>query len=107
MLKLFQNLIGLGSKVNYSELMNNQGVIVDVRRKEEFSFGHVKNSKNIPLHELQAKLGTLDKSKPIITCCASGIRSASAKSILKSKGFETVHNGGGWKSLEDKLKKGL
>jgi hypothetical protein len=31
------------------------------------------------------------------------MRSASAKSILKSKGFE-VYNGGGWMSLQSKIK---
>ncbi|HEY4629318.1 MAG TPA: rhodanese-like domain-containing protein, partial [Flavobacterium sp.] len=40
---------------------------------------------------------------PIITCCASGMRSASAKSILKSSGFTKVYNGGGWSSLKNKI----
>ena len=45
-----------------------------------------------------------DKNKTVITCCASGIRSASAKSILRSNGYSDVHNGGGWQSLNSKLK---
>ena len=53
---------------------------------------------------LQNHLGQLkDKNKTIITCCASGMRSASAKSILKSNGYTSVHNGGGWSSLQSKL----
>jgi len=44
----------------------------------------------------------MDLKKPIITCCASGMRSASAKSILKQNGFE-VYNGGGWTALQHKL----
>jgi rhodanese-related sulfurtransferase len=31
------------------------------------------------------------------------MRSASAKSILKSNGFTEVHNGGGWSSLQNKI----
>ena len=31
-------------------------------------------------------------------------RSASAKSILKSNGFTEVHNGGGWSSLQNKIR---
>jgi phage shock protein E len=31
------------------------------------------------------------------------MRSASAKSILKSAGYQDVHNGGGWSSLNSKL----
>jgi phage shock protein E len=45
------------------------------------------------------------KDQMIITCCASGMRSASAKSILKTNGFLAVYNGGGWQSLELKLLK--
>ncbi|MBP8067673.1 MAG: rhodanese-like domain-containing protein [Pedobacter sp.] len=44
-----------------------------------------------------------NKNKAIITCCASGMRSASAKSILKSSGYAEVHNGGGWSSLQSKI----
>jgi len=32
------------------------------------------------------------------------MRSASAKSILKSNGFENVHNGGGWAKVDRVLK---
>jgi rhodanese-related sulfurtransferase len=48
-------------------------------------------------------LGKIPKNKTVITCCASGMRSASAKSILKSAGYQDVHNGGGWSSLNSKL----
>ena len=42
------------------------------------------------------------KNKTIITCCASGMRSGSAKQILISNGY-TVQNGGGWSSLSGKI----
>jgi rhodanese-related sulfurtransferase len=32
------------------------------------------------------------------------MRSASAKSILKSNGFTEVYNGGGWMNLQFKIK---
>ena len=44
-----------------------------------------------------------DKNEVIITCCVSGRRSNKAKEILKSKGYNNVFNGGGWKSLKNKL----
>jgi rhodanese-related sulfurtransferase len=52
---------------------------------------------------LDGSLSKIKRDKPVITCCASGMRSGSAKSILKSKGYD-VHNGGGWISLQSKLK---
>ena len=41
-------------------------------------------------------------NKPVIACCASGMRSSQATSILKKNGIEVI-NGGGWKSLQSKL----
>jgi phage shock protein E len=102
MLDSIKKLFG-GKSVDYSELLKQGAVIVDVRSKGEFAGGHIKGSINIPLPELQNNLGTLKKDKTIITCCASGMRSASAKSILKSSGYTEVHNGGGWMSLRNKL----
>ena len=97
MIQFFKNLFGGGADI--SGLIANGAVIVDVRTAGEYAGGHLNKSINIPLDQLKSKLSKLDKSKPIITCCASGMRSASAKSILKSNGFEDVHNGGGWNSL--------
>jgi phage shock protein E len=103
MINTIKNILGLGPKVNYAELAKQGAVILDVRSKGEYQGGHIKGSINIPLDTLSIKLKTLKKDKPIITCCASGMRSASAKSILKSNGFSEVYNGGGWSSLQNKL----
>jgi phage shock protein E len=99
-----KSLLGLGPKVDFSELIKEGGVIIDVRTKGEFNGGNIKGSVNIPLDQLASNLGKLkDKNSPIITCCASGMRSANAKMILKSKGYTNVHNGGGWSSLRSKI----
>ncbi|MEP1094120.1 MAG: rhodanese-like domain-containing protein [Cyclobacteriaceae bacterium] len=100
MLQFFKNLFSSGPKVSLDELMENGAIIVDVRSKAEFAGGHLTNSINIPLDVLKDRLSELDNAKPVITCCASGIRSASAKNILKSNGFNAVKNGGGWSSLK-------
>ena len=104
MFESLKNLFGLGPKVNYKELLSKGAIILDVRSKGEFNGGHIKNAINIPVDQLSNNLNKLkDKSKPIITCCASGMRSASAKNILLSKGYTEVYNGGGWYSLQNKL----
>jgi rhodanese-related sulfurtransferase len=89
-----------GEKINIQELILNGATIIDVRTKGEFQRGHLNNSINIPLGNLNNSLKKLNKNKPIITCCASGARSASAKSLLKSNGFIQVHNGGSWINLK-------
>lgn len=104
MINTIKNLFGMGSKTDYAQLVKKGAIILDVRSKEEFKDGHIKGSINIPVHELRNNLNKLkDKSKPIITCCASGMRSGSAKSLLISNGYVKVHNGGGWNSLQNKL----
>ena len=103
MFDFIKNLLGLKS-VDYKQLWISGEQIIDVRTPAEFKIGHIRQSKNIPLQQLQSELKKLDLKKPIITCCASGMRSASAKSILQQHGFE-VYNGGGWSALQNKLSK--
>ena len=104
MINWLKEILGLGDPVNFKELINNGALILDVRNKSEYSLGSIKGSLNIPLDQLGNNLSKLpDKNKPIITCCASGVRSASAKSLLKSKGYKSVHNGEGWTSLRQKM----
>lgn len=104
MINTIKNLLGFGSKVDYAELVKQGAIIVDVRSKGEYASGHIKGSINISLDTLSNNVSTLKRDKPIITCCASGMRSASAKNILITNGFTDVHNGGGWMSLQNKIK---
>lgn len=104
MINTIKSLFGFDSKVEYAKLVKQGAIILDVRSKEEYQSGHIKGSINISVDSLSNNLNKLKKDKPIITCCASGMRSASAKSILRSNGFTEVHNGGGWMSLQNKIK---
>ena len=103
MLDQMKSLLGCGPKVDYKQLLQEGAVIIDVRTKAEYQSGHIKGSMNIPLNNLSNHYAKLNKAKPIITCCASGMRSAQAKSILQSNGFAEVHNGGGWYGLNQKI----
>jgi phage shock protein E len=103
MINTLKNLFGLGPKVDYADLVRQGAIILDVRSPGEYKQGHIKGSLNTPLNDLSQHITKLKKETTIITCCASGMRSASAKSILKSNGFIQVHNGGGWSSLQNKL----
>ena len=91
---------------DYKSMLANGGIIIDVRSKGEFYSGHIENALNVPLPELSSKIDQFkDRDQPIITCCASGMRSAGAAKVLLAKGYTNVVNGGGWSSLEGKLKK--
>lgn len=104
MLSTLKKLLGFGPSVDFAQLVKDGAIIVDVRSKSEYSSGHIKGSLNIPLDTLASNLNKIkDKNKPVITCCASGMRSASAKGILTSKGYTQVYNGGGWYGLNNKI----
>ncbi len=102
MLKKIGEILGLKPEADFSELMKKGAVVVDVRSQSEYASGHIKGSINIPLQDLSKGITKINKSKPVIVCCASGMRSASAKSALAERGYE-VYNGGGWQSLLRKL----
>lgn len=91
--------IGSKSKEKINDALARGGVIVDVRSPAEFQSGHVKGSMNIPLGDLESRAGKLKKmNKPIVLCCASGMRSGSGVGVLQKQGIE-CYNGGGWRSL--------
>ena len=92
-----------GSVTDFKALQQQGAVIIDVRTAGEFNSGHIKGSINIPLDSIRLKINDIKKKgKPVITCCASGMRSGSATSILKQAGVE-AYNGGSWMSLQNKM----
>jgi|688.fasta_scaffold06198_13 phage shock protein E len=105
MINTLKKIFGLGPKVDYKELIKNGAQIIDVRTSGEYASGHIKGSLNIPLNSISANVKKIKKDTPLITCCASGMRSASAKATLKAIGYKDVYNGGGWMSLNLKLHK--
>jgi rhodanese-related sulfurtransferase len=104
MIATIKKLLGIGPKTDFAELVKQGAMILDVRSKGEYATGHIKGSVNIPVEQLGNNLNKLkDKNRTIITCCASGMRSASAKGILTSNNYPNVFNGGAWQSLDRKL----
>ena len=103
MFNSLKQIFGFGPKTDYFEILEQGAQILDVRSKGEFSGGHIKGSINISLDTLSTNLSKLKKDKPIIICCASGMRSASAVGILQKHGFNRVYNGGGWINLQNKI----
>jgi rhodanese-related sulfurtransferase len=66
--------------------------LVDVRNRSEFSRGHLKGAKLIPLPELAARSKQLDASRPIVVYCATGHRSKHAARTLVEQGFGDVRH---------------
>lgn len=89
-----------GCKTNNEPINFKESLLLDVRTSEEFNEGSIENAINIPVDELESRIGEIKNDKPIVVFCRSGNRSARAKKILEEKGFENVINGGGVGDLQ-------
>jgi rhodanese-related sulfurtransferase len=78
-----------------TQLMNREDALVlDVRDTAEFAGGHMLGAKNIPLANIEARAGEIDKhkAKPVIVLCGDGSRASKAAVILRGRGFANVVN---------------
>ncbi|GHU35051.1 rhodanese-like domain-containing protein [Betaproteobacteria bacterium] len=86
--------------------------IIDVRGADEYAGGHLPDSRNIPLEQLEARVEELDKLKntPLILVCQTGMRAVNACRQLEKLGFTKANNlsGGiaGWRAAGLPLRKG-
>jgi len=75
------------------QLINRKdAVMVDLREPGEFAGGHAPNARNIPVGQLDKRIGELEKFKnrPIILVCQTGGRSHTATAQLKKAGIGEV-----------------
>ena len=74
-------------------LLSDQNIqFVDVRTPGEFKGNHIRQFKNIPLHQLEQKSSSLSKDEQVVVICQSGMRSNNATKVLKKLGFKTIAN---------------
>jgi rhodanese-related sulfurtransferase len=76
----------LNSFVTVSQLQKGaspQTLLVDVRSGSEFACGHIPSAVNIPMEEIEARLGDLGADLPILLVCQSGKRARMTADILE------------------------
>ncbi|MFM7799346.1 MAG: MBL fold metallo-hydrolase [Planctomycetota bacterium] len=69
---------------------------LDVRSKQEFANGHIAGAVHVPFIQLSARIGELDRARPVVAYCRSGNRSARACAFLRRHGFEVANLRGGY-----------
>ena len=72
-----------------------EAILIDVRTPAEYRDGHIPGVVNIPLDELEKRLGEIPKDKKVVLICRTGNRSAQGTKFLRSKGFDNVFNSTG------------
>ena len=70
-------------------------ILLDVRSPEEYREGALKGAVNIPLEELEIRIGELDPDRPVVVYCARGSKSLIAARFLDENGFWAIACAGG------------
>ncbi len=81
--------------LDFKEKINivTDAVLLDVRTPDEVQKGHLKGALNFDFQSPQFTIlmEGLDKEKPYLVYCASGVRSGKAADLMRGKGFMTVY----------------
>ncbi|KHE69769.1 hypothetical protein LD39_12450 [Halobacillus sp. BBL2006] len=89
--------------VHYQEIdkiVEQGGLLVDVREPAEREIGFIPGSMNIPLGELRDRLEELPKDQIIYITCQAGLRGYLATRILAHNGYESSNLSGGYKTYQ-------
>ena len=81
---------------------DKDALVIDVRDKEEYEAGHIKDAINISVDEIEDKLDELKghEDKAILVYCNSGKKSGKVAKILVENGFKNVSNVEGVKDFK-------
>lgn len=89
-----QEFENLTTAAYYSDFIKSERphALIDVRTAEEFRAGHLPDAINIPLDVLRQRLNDIPVNLPVVVVCATGNRSQTGASQLRSAGFSEVFN---------------
>lgn len=68
--------------------------LIDVRTPNEYAQGHIPGANNVSSEDVAAFLqeGWIDKNRPVVFVCASGIRSRMAGILAIQDGYREVYS---------------
>jgi phage shock protein E len=101
MLNFLRTVFGSTGNNKLKQVLAQGAVVIDVRSPNEFATGHARGAVNIPLDQLKSKIVQLKSyQKPIVLCCATGMRSSQARLILLEQGITHMFDAGSWRNLK-------
>jgi hydroxyacylglutathione hydrolase/adenylyltransferase/sulfurtransferase len=79
-----------------AELLNERSVqLIDVRQDYEWDAGRIAGARHVELAELAAQSDTVQRDRPVVFYCRSGVRSAMATEAFAGVGFDAHNMAGG------------
>jgi len=74
-------------------LNREEARVLDIREQADYRKGHIVNALNLPEGRLKDELSRLNlaKERPVIVCCASGLRAPQAAKQVRAAGFQQVY----------------
>ncbi len=94
---------------NELENKSKDGLLIDVRRADEFAAGNIAGAINIPVDEIRERITEIPKDQHIYIYCEAGLRGYLAQRILLQNGYGQVSNLSGgfylWNICKNELSK--
>ena len=92
---LFRHIKSLTPSEAAAALGRGELQLVDVREAAELVDARIDGAAHIPLAQLSAQLGELDRTRPVAFLCRSGARSATATRAATEAGLDAANVRGG------------
>ena len=78
------------SREKAQKLIDEGARLIDVRADHEWEAGHIEGATHLPLDELAARAGEIDKDRPVVLYCRGGNRSTMAAAALADAGYDAA-----------------
>jgi rhodanese-related sulfurtransferase len=78
------------SREEAQKLIDEGAQLIDVRADHEWEVGRIEGATHLPLDELAARAGEVDKDRPVLLYCRGGNRSTMAAAALAEAGYDAV-----------------
>src|SRR5581483_5847400 len=90
----------IGTDVDPAELAewmqrDSQLQVIDVREPYEHEAGHIAGTAHIPLVQLSARAGEIDRERAVVFYCRVGSRSDMAAQAFRASGYRALSMQGG------------
>ena len=81
-------------------------ILLDVRERDEYASGHIPESINVPVSEMDKVKGKItDTDTPVFVYCLAGTRAKRAVDAMTKMGYSNLRNIGGIKSYTGEIER--